>query len=67
MMFMLSAETQCFGYSETSVCLVWFGSLHPSQQLWSCWDGQFTKQHFFPGQARLSRLPVFGAHSFACK
>ena len=22
--------------------LVWFVSLHPSQQLWSCWDGQFT-------------------------
>ena len=25
-------------------CLIWFwfGSLHPSQQLWSCLDGQFT-------------------------
>ena len=22
--------------------LVWFGSLRPSQQLWSCRDGQFT-------------------------
>ena len=23
----------------------------PSQQLWSLRDGQFTKPHFFPGQA----------------
>ena len=23
----------------------------PSQQLWSWQDGQFTLQHFFPGQA----------------
>ena len=21
---------------------VWFDALHPSQQLWSCWNGQFT-------------------------
>ena len=21
---------------------IWFGSLCPSQQLWSCWDGQFS-------------------------
>ena len=23
-------------------CFGWFGSLHPSQQLWLCRDGQFT-------------------------
>ena len=23
-------------------CFVWFGCLHSSQQLWSCWDSQFT-------------------------
>ena len=28
-----------------------FDSLRPSQQLWSCRDGQFTQPHFFPGQA----------------
>ena len=27
--------------------LVWFAALCPSQQLWSCWDGQFTRPHFF--------------------
>ena len=21
-----------------------------SEQLWSCWDGQFTQQHFFQGK-----------------
>ena len=24
---------------------VWFDALGPSQQLWSCWDGQFTLNH----------------------
>ena len=28
---------------------VWFEVLGPSQQLWSCRDGQFTYPHFFPG------------------
>ena len=32
---------------------VWIGSVRPSQQLWSCWDGQFTLPNFFPGQGRL--------------
>ena len=48
--------------------LVWFFSLRPSQQLWSCWDGKFTLPHFFPGQAGLSGLkPVLSAHTFAFK
>ena len=34
-----------------SICLVWFGSLHPSKHLWSCGDSQFILPHFFPGQA----------------
>ena len=29
------------------VCLIGFDAWHPSQQLWSCRDGHFTKPHFF--------------------
>ena len=36
-------------------CLVWFDALHPSQQKWSCWDGQFTSPSFF-GQALTKQL-----------
>ena len=48
------------------IFLVWFDSLLPSQQLWSCRDGQFTKPHFFPGQALVSNQPVSRAHTFTC-
>ena len=42
-------KSSWIGYVKTVVCL--FGSLHPSQQLWSCQDSQFTIPHFFPGHA----------------
>ena len=29
---------------------VWFAVLHPSQQLWSCREGQLIKQHFLLGE-----------------
>ena len=30
-------------FKSSNRCLfVWFDALHPSQQLWSCLDGQFT-------------------------
>ena len=35
----------CDGVPSTSALVfwgVWFDALCPSQQLWSCWDGQFT-------------------------
>ena len=37
-----------------------------SQQLWSWRDSQFTKPHFFPGQAWTSSQPVLRTHNFAC-
>ena len=46
---LLSYECQC---SDSMPCgaiglvLVWFDALRPSQQLWSCRDGQLTKSHF---------------------
>ena len=33
------------------ILVVWFVALCPSQQLWSCQDGQLTLPHPFPGQA----------------
>ena len=54
----------CGGYKYAihSLChrwifgLVWFDSLRPSQQLWSCRDGQFTQPHL---QFNLETITLF--------
>ena len=45
---------------------VWFVALRPSQQLWSCPNGQFTYPHFFPGQARISSWQLLRVYTFIC-
>ena len=39
---------------QPTLVLVWFVSLHPSQQLWSCRDGQSTLPQFFMGRLDLA-------------
>ena len=38
----ISPLPACINKKRQKLDLVWFDSLSPSQQLWSCWDGQVT-------------------------
>ena len=58
-------EVHFFSFEPSqSLLFVWFVVLRPSQQLWSCWDGQLTEPHYF-WASFLSSSPILSAHSFA--
>ena len=55
----ISDHTDLFFYSCLFVITriwFWFDSLRPSQQLWTCRDGQFTLPHFFSLVSLTKRL-----------